>query len=200
MGTEQTHVVPAKVPLPLWWQPAHHQKCPKIMYALKIWQSWGHVCCKKALYVYTCLFFVHGYLIVEIPVNSASVHFMHGILSTPWWRQKQQSALKIGKNWRVLKQPAGLRWAFLFYAILMCQSISHYFSLSIFDQDILFTYQTETLNSLGPKWSVLVLVSGGCMFSPQWKVAMKWNMRMPWRHHNQPVIVIVFNIENTNWI
>jgi hypothetical protein len=29
MGTEQTHVVPAKVPLPLWLQPAHHHKMPQ---------------------------------------------------------------------------------------------------------------------------------------------------------------------------
>ena len=31
-------------------------KCPKVLYALKFWQSWGHVGWKKALYGYTCLF------------------------------------------------------------------------------------------------------------------------------------------------
>ena len=176
-------------------------KCPKVLNASKIWQSWGHDGWKRGVYVYTCLFFVLVYLIVGIPINSASVQFMHGILSTPWCRQKQKSALKIVKNWRVFNQPAGLRWAFLFckhdccnfdVPIILSQCV-----LTIFHQDILFTAQTETLNLLGPEWSVLVLVSGGCMFSSQLKVAMmlpSQSMRMPWGHNNQPVIVIVINI------
>ena len=162
------------------------------------WLKKGFVC----LYL---LVFCSCVSIVGIPVNSPSVQFMHGILSTLWCRQKQQSALKIGKNWRVLNQPAGLRWAFLFYKhdccnfdvpIILSQCV-----LTIFHQDVLFTAQTETSHLLGPEWSVLVLVSGGCMFSSQLKVAMmlpSQSMRMPWGHNNQPVIVIVINIYKYN--
>jgi hypothetical protein len=55
-------------------------KCLKVLYASKIQQTWGLAHWKKALYVYTCLFVILVYLIMGIPVNSASVHFM---LSNP---------------------------------------------------------------------------------------------------------------------
>ena len=165
LGTEQTHVVPVKAPLPLWWQPAHHYKMSHSPVCLQnstklraCWLKKGFVCLYLLVFC-SCVF------IVGTPVNSPSVQFMRGILSTPWCRQKQQSALKIGKNWRVLNQPAGLRWAFLFYKHDCCNFdvpiILSQFLLTIFHQDILFTAQTETLNLLGPEWSVLVLVSGG---------------------------------------
>ena len=160
---------------------------------------------EKRLCVVILACFCSCVFIVGTPVNSPSVQFMRGILSTPWCRQKQQPALKIGENWRVLNQPAGLRWAFLFYKhdccnfdvpIILSQCV-----LTIFHQDVLFTAQTETSHLLGPEWSVLVLVSGGCMFSSQLKVAMmlpSQSMRMPWGHNNQPVIVIVINIYKYN--
>ena len=69
-----------------------------------------------------------------------------------------------------------------------------------------FTSQAGTLNLLGPEWSVLVLASGACMFSSQWKSNKEMKVMLPsqsmimsWRQNNQPVNVIGFNIENINW-
>ena len=138
---------------------------------------------EKGLVCLYLLEFCSCVFIVRIPLTSASVHFIHAILSTPRCRQMQQSALKIGKKWRVLKQSAGLRWAFLFYKHDCCNfdvpiNLSQ-FLLTMFHQVILLTSQTETPNAMGPEWSVLVLVWGGFMFSSQLKMAKEWKWWYP---------------------
>ena len=118
--------------------------------------------------------------------------------------------MKIGKNWRVLKQSAVLRWAFLFYKHDCCNfdvpiNLSQ-FLLTTFHQVILFTSQTETPNVMGLEWSVLDLFWGGFHVFITIKsgegvkvMVPSQSTRMPWRHNNQPVIVIVVNIQNINW-
>ncbi len=83
-------------------------KCPQSPVCVKNLTKLRACWLKKGFVFLYMLVFCSCVFIVGIPVNSPSVQFMHGILSTPWCRQKQQSALKIGKKWRVLKQPAGL--------------------------------------------------------------------------------------------
>jgi hypothetical protein len=175
-------------------------KCPKVLYALKFWQSWGHVGWKKALYGYTCLFlFLCIYCGDSCQLSISAVYAWnprHSLMQT-----KATISLENREKLEGVKSASWLRWAFLFCKHDCCNFdlpiIFSLFLLTIFNQDILFTAQTETINLLGSEWSVLVLVSGGCMFSSQLKVAVtlpSQSMRTPWKHNNQPVIVIVINI------
>jgi hypothetical protein len=51
LGTDHTHVIPVKAPLPLWWQPSYHHKMPQSPVCLKnstklsaCWLKKGFVC------------------------------------------------------------------------------------------------------------------------------------------------------------
>jgi hypothetical protein len=211
LGTEHTHVVPVKAPLLLWWQPAHHHKMSHSPVCLQnstklraCWLKKGFVCLYLLVF-YSCVFICGDSCQLWI-----SAFYSWNPQHPPMWT-KATISLENREKLRVLNQPAELRQPFYFTnmiaAILMCPSISHNFLLTIFHQDILFTSQTETLNLFGPEWSVsdfgfrgvhvfITLKSG-----EEVKVMLpSQSMRMPWRHNNQPVIAIVCNIENINWI
>jgi hypothetical protein len=69
LGTEQTHVVPVKMSLPLWWQPTHHHKMPQSTVCLKILTKLRARWLKKG--------FVWLYLLVFV-----LVYLLWGLLST----------------------------------------------------------------------------------------------------------------------
>ncbi len=57
LGTEQTHVVPVKEPLPLWWQPAHHHKMPQSPVCVKN-STKLRACLLKNVFIRACFLFL----------------------------------------------------------------------------------------------------------------------------------------------
>ena len=151
---------------------------------------------RLCMFILACFLFLCIYCGDSCQLSISAVYAwnpQHSLMQT-----KATISLESREKLRVLNQPAGLRWAFLFYKHDCCNFdvpiILSQFLLTIFHQDILFTAQTETLNLLGPEWSVLVLVSGGCMFSSQLKLAVmlpSQSMRMSWRNKRINLLLLL---------
>ncbi len=165
---------------------------------------------EKGLVCLYLLVFCSCVFIVRIPLTSASVHFM---LWNPQHSPMQTKATISLENRKKMEGVKTVSWVEVSLSFLQAWLLQFWCanqSLTIFTHYFSSSYIIHIPNRNTKCYGTRMISFGFGLRGVHVFITLKsgkevkvmvpsQSMRMPWRHNNQPVIVMVVNIENINW-